>query len=268
VTDLLAQLTSSATTIPDSEDRIRRSELLERQAEAHMAGWQRLIFREVLRLTRAYMRLREDQRFTWQKVLAYQRSIFAALGKKWAREGQLDRPEAIWCATLEEVCEALAGRASLPRKEIAARCAELHRLEDEHRRAPELTYPAFLHGNRPLVDEDSLGAACFHGLPVSPGVGSGPARVILIPSQFERIRPGDVLVTRGADPGWTPLFGILSGLILETGGQLSHGAVIAREYGLPAVAALPGITRRLKGGEMVTLDGRTGIVTVNEDALA
>jgi len=147
---------------------------------------------------------------------------------------------------------------------MTARCAELHKLEDEHRRAPQLTYPRFLQGNRPLPGKDSMGKRSFRGMPVSPGVGRGSARVVLSPDRFDDILPGDVLVTRGADPGWTPLFGLLSGLILETGGQLSHGAVLAREYGLPAVAAIPDISSHLADGQTVMLDGRTGVVLVEE----
>ncbi len=70
------------------------------------------------------------------------------------------------------------------------------------------------------------------------------------------------MVTRSTDPGWTPLFGLLGGLIMESGGQLSHGAVVAREYGLPAVAGIAGATQLLHDGQVVVLDGLSGTVTV------
>ena len=70
-----------------------------------------------------------------------------------------------------------------------------------------------------------------------------------------------MLITRSTDPGWTPLFGRLAGLIMERGGQLSHGAVVAREYGLPAVAGIPGITAILRDGDEILVDGLTGTVT-------
>jgi phosphohistidine swiveling domain-containing protein len=256
VADLAARLAASGTR-PDFEARAREREALEREVGRALRRWQRPLWRGALGLAQRYVQLRENQRFVWQQTLALQRRIFLALGAAW-----LDDPALIWCATLDEVRDAALGKASLPLDRIRARCAELHKLEEEHRRAPALTYPAFLEGDRPILPPDTATEQRLQGLPVSPGVARGPARIVLSPAQFDRVRPGDILVTRGADPGWTPLFGLLAGLILEVGGQLSHGAVVAREYGLPAVAALPGITTRLADGERVTVDGRTGTVVI------
>ncbi len=85
--------------------------------------------------------------------------------------------------------------------------------------------------------------------------------MLTAPSQFECIAPGDILVTRGADPGWTPIFARIAGLVMEVGGQLSHGAVVAREYGLPAVTGVSGATKRLQDGQQVIVDGLSGTVT-------
>lgn len=262
VTGLLAQLASGGAAPPDLEQKAQERRRFEKSIVTRLRGWQAPLFRGVLRLAQIYMRLRENQRFIWQKSLAFQRQLFLEMGKLWVAQGVLDEPERLFCATLSELEAAATGRAPLPRDLMAARCAELHKLEQEHRRAPELTYPRFLQGNRPLPAKDAAAGGSFQGIPVSPGLGRGPARVVLSPDQFAEIRPGDVLVTRGADPAWTPLFGLLAGLILETGGQLSHGAVLAREYGLPAVAAIPGICSRLTDGQPVVLDGRTGAVRV------
>ena len=72
--------------------------------------------------------------------------------------------------------------------------------------------------------------------------------------------PGEILVARATDPGWTPLFLKAGGVIMELGGMLSHGAVVAREYGLPAVVNIEGATRRLEDGQLVTIDGQHGVV--------
>lgn len=234
---------------------------MERDCLTMLSSWQRPVFRSVLKLSRAYMELRENQRFVWQKTLAFQRQLFLSLGRLW-----LERPEDIFCATLEEVRAAALEGVPIPRETISLRCSELSRLEEEHSRAPELCYPAFLQGDKPISCSSLEIGKQYAGLPVSPGVARGPARIVLSPDRLDRIRPGDVLVTRGADPGWTPVFSLLSGLILETGGQLSHGAVLAREYGLPAVAALQNITALLADGQMVVVDGRTGWVIVEEDS--
>jgi pyruvate,water dikinase len=81
------------------------------------------------------------------------------------------------------------------------------------------------------------------------------------PDDFERVRPGDVLVCRFTEPAWTALFGVVAAVVTETGGVLSHAAIVAREYGIPAVLAVPGAMTALRDGESVTVDGGAGLVT-------
>ena len=206
------------------------------------------LFERVLRCARLYMPLREDQRFFWQKTLAIERRLLLEIGGR-----LLARAEDVFFATMDELRAAAAGEP-LPLGLIERRRAEFSRLE----RAP---YPAFLRGNLPLAEDEAAAAeGILHGQPVSPGVARGPARVLTSPGQLSRLQPGDILVTRGADPGWTVVFGHIAGLVMETGGQLSHGAVVAREYGLPAVAGIRGATQILKDGEEIVVDGLAGTV--------
>jgi pyruvate,water dikinase len=102
----------------------------------------------------------------------------------------------------------------------------------------------------------------FHGIPCAQGKAAGRVRVIEDINQSGRLQPGDILVTRFTDPGWTPLFSLLSGVITETGGILSHAAVIAREYGIPAVLAVQNATRKLRDDQKVILNGNNGEVQI------
>ena len=95
---------------------------------------------------------------------------------------------------------------------------------------------------------------------MGPGRVEGRVTVLDGPHQVDRVRPGDILVAPTLDPSWIPLFTLASGLVVEMGGTLSHGSIIAREYGLPTVVNLPGITRALRSGDRVLLDGGAGIV--------
>jgi pyruvate,water dikinase len=90
---------------------------------------------------------------------------------------------------------------------------------------------------------------------------TGRARVVLEPTGAH-LQPGEVLVAPSTDPGWTPLFLTAGGLVMEMGGANSHGAVVAREYGIPAVVGVPGATSRVETGREVTVDGTRGVVTV------
>jgi pyruvate,water dikinase len=95
---------------------------------------------------------------------------------------------------------------------------------------------------------------------VSPGIGRGRARVVLHPEDLARVEPGEILVVRGADPGWTVVFDRLAGLVAESGGQLSHAAVIARECRLPAIVAVSRATSLIQTGEEIVVDGTAGVI--------
>ena len=100
------------------------------------------------------------------------------------------------------------------------------------------------------------------GLAASPGQVVGRACVLHDVSELKRLSPGDILVARQTDPGWTPAFARISGLILETGGVLAHGASLCREYGLPCVTAIESVTALIHDGDRVALDGGAGTVEV------
>ena len=105
----------------------------------------------------------------------------------------------------------------------------------------------------------------LRGAPASPGRITAQARVILDPTGA-RLEPGEILVAPSTDPGWTPLFLTAGGLVMEMGGAMSHGAVVAREYGIPAVVGVPGATERITTGQQITVDGAAGTVTFDGQA--
>jgi pyruvate,water dikinase len=104
-------------------------------------------------------------------------------------------------------------------------------------------------------------AGVLTGSPVSPGVVEGVVHVVFDP-RTARLAPGEILVCPGTDPAWTPLFLSAGGLVMEVGGLMTHGSVVAREYGIPAVVGVHEATQRLKTGQRVRVDGSTGRVIV------
>jgi pyruvate,water dikinase len=97
------------------------------------------------------------------------------------------------------------------------------------------------------------------GTPASAGTATGKVRVIINPVGA-RLEPGEILVAPSTDPGWTPLFMTAGALVMEMGGVVSHGAVVAREYGIPAVVGVADATTRLRDGQSITVDGAAGTV--------
>lgn len=133
------------------------------------------------------------------------------------------------------------------------------RLEyDRNRSLPEppTTFVGF-----PPVDEAVTAAATkLRGLAASRGVAEGRVRILRDPKQAANFQPGEVLVVAAADTGWAPLFLAASGVVTELGGPLSHAAIILREYAVPAVVNVSGATRALHDGDLVRVDGNSGIV--------
>ncbi|MCA5894223.1 pyruvate, phosphate dikinase [Isoptericola sp. NEAU-Y5] len=123
--------------------------------------------------------------------------------------------------------------------------------------------PGAIPGPSPAHSEsrDRPGAV-LTGVAGSSGWATGPARVVRGPDDFAAVRPGDVLVCRETDPAWTPLFGVAAAVVTETGGLLSHAAIVARELRLPAVLGVPGAVRALHGAGTVDVDGDAGTVTL------
>ena len=202
-----------------------------------------------VRLARRYLALREEQRWTFDRLMHHMKRCALKVGVD---------PERLPWLELHELRDLEGG--ARPEGELFAIADERRRrwAEDAERPPP----PVFLKGDTAIEVDDT--ATTLTGLGISPGRASGTVRVLRGPDEAHRLRPGDVLVAVGADPGWTPLFLRASAVVLELGSMLSHGAVLAREYRLPAVVNVDGATRLLRDGQRVTVDGGRGVVWLEE----
>lgn len=137
--------------------------------------------------------------------------------------------------------------------------------KDEYKIYEKLTPPRVITSAGEIVTgaykRENLPAGAIVGLPVSAGVAEGRARVILSMAEAD-LEEGDILVTPFTDPSWTPLFVAIKGLVTEVGGLMTHGAVIAREYGLPAVVGVENVTKRIKDGQRIRVYGTEGYVEI------
>jgi phosphoenolpyruvate synthase/pyruvate phosphate dikinase len=145
--------------------------------------------------------------------------------------------------------------------------AIIRQRKDEYKRYEKLTPPRVITSDGEIVagvyKRENLPDGAFVGLPVSAGVIEGRARVILNMADAD-LDEGDILVTAFTDPSWTPLFVAIKGLVTEVGGLMTHGAVIAREYGLPAVVGVENATRLIKDGQRIRVHGTDGYVEILE----
>jgi pyruvate,water dikinase len=160
----------------------------------------------------------------------------------------------VFFLTFDEILMALRTSRATLAPLVRARRAEFAR--DAARPDP----PATFVGTPPSVVLPPLGGDVLRGLPASPGIVEGRARVLLSADAIGELQTGEVLVVRTTDVGWTPLFLLAAGVVTELGGPLSHAAVVAREFGVPSVVNVEGATRAIRTGDLVRVDGGTGVV--------
>ena len=204
---------------------------------------------------REFPPLREDTHFYLTTPIPVLRRIFAEMGRRLVEAGALDDASDIYHLRLEDL-EGLLAAWPLPatlqaelRTSVSARRARREALAH----VPMLP-PMAASTTTPPDD------AIAYGTPGSPGVASGPVRLVHGPAEFGRVQPGDVVVAPFTNPAWTPLFARASAVIVDAGSAMSHAAIVAREYGLPAVMGTRDALTRLHDGQLVTVDGTRGLV--------
>jgi len=236
----------------------------EREAEAKVEelahrrrGLRGHVVRFALNRSRALVGMRELPKFYLVSMLAGVRHELQTIGEELAGRGLLGSADDVFFLDLHEVRSALDGA------DLRARVAE--RRAEYERELPRKHLPRVLlsDGTEPeaTAAAATVPSGALLGTPASAGTVTATAAVVLEPGRavFE---PGAVLVCPSTDPGWTPLFLTAGGLVMEMGGANSHGAVVAREYGIPAVVGVPDATERIASGDTVTVDGVAGTVTI------
>jgi pyruvate,water dikinase len=220
-------------------------------------GWpRRSLLGRVHRLIELFGGVRDTPKYHMVMLTYAIRKRALIEGERLMNEGRLDTAEDIFDLTLRDV-------------EVAARdpALDLRRLRDErsrfgHRLAAHVTeFPQVIDSRgrilRPPAREGKSGELV--GTAVSPGVVSGPVKLLHSPRE-KPVEKGDVLVAYTTDPGWTPLFVNAAAIVLEVGGVLQHGAVIAREYGKPCVVGINRLMTKLHDGQIVEVDGTAGLI--------
>jgi pyruvate,water dikinase len=188
------------------------------------------------------------------------RQALVADGTHLVEEGIVQRPDDLFFLHLSELA-ALASGEQRDWLSLVQTRRQAFQQEKQRGRVPRLLLSdgetVYEGVAAPMTEDDGA----IHGDPVSPGVVEGVVQVVLTPHDAQ-LAPGEILVCPGTDPSWTPLFLAAGGLVMEVGGMMTHGAVVAREYGLPAVVGVDRITERLQTGQRVRVDGSSGQVVV------
>ena len=213
----------------------------------------RLFVGEIVRLARTYTALDDLEHYQTTRLTPPFRASLIAMGDRLVADGTLDEPSDVFFLS-RGTLDALVGRSVTGAE---ARAEAMSAKADYLRQM--VTEPPFRFGEEEAEVEDG---DVMTGLAGAPGVAEGPVRLLRSPDDFGGFESGSVLVARTTNPAWTPLFYSAVAVITESGGPLSHGAVTAREFRIPAVMSVRGALTRLAEGQIVRVDGARGTVAV------
>lgn len=250
------------------QQRRREREELTRQCRTRLKNpVKRVIFNLLLSRAQLGSVVRENLKNTaikyWINGL---RRIALELGGRLASRGVLEEKDDIFFLRFDEFEPVVLGQAEFDVKSVVAE------RKAEYAKNQQIVPPAVVGGRfdpKTYIPAEQVKPEkkILSGLAVSPGVATGLARVILRACDDEQVLPGEILVTPFTDPGWTPYFIPAAAIVMDQGGLLSHGSIIAREYGIPAVVNVGPATKLIKTGQTIQVDGNRGLVEIVEAKL-
>jgi rifampicin phosphotransferase len=249
-----------------------RAELEARTAEV-LGPLRRHLFRRLVAMAQHFGPYREEALFYLGAGWPALRRLARELGRRLVAAGTIAAANDVFFLRAAELEATLAARAAGEQRDLAAPASERRALREQQRRLrlPAAVPPSFRMtlgpidlSSRETQRRNSATSDTRVGFAVSPGRVTAPASVIRSPAEFGAMEPGTILVCPTTTPAWTPLFAQARGLVTDIGGVLAHGSIVAREYGIPAVMGTGSATERIVSGQVVTVDGDAGTVTLSE----
>jgi phosphohistidine swiveling domain-containing protein len=248
----------------------RRKQAMAR-VEPRLKGLRRWLYQKTLKWAQTQAPLREDGLAEIGLGYPVVRMILHELGRRFAQAGIIAQIEDIFWLEQEEVEEFIQvlGRGGIPENMLGSVDERKALWRARKKAAPPSQLPidakkylgfeidAHLAGGR-----GGLEGNIIKGVPTSPGIVTAAACVLHGPEDFDQMNPGDILVAGITTPAWTPLFAMAAGVVTDIGGPLSHGSIVAREYGIPAVLGTGVATKAIQNGQTITIDGNAGLVTI------
>ena len=216
----------------------------------------------LVRMTKSCLSLREDLRFALDRVFYRIRKLLLAINSSALLKDLQKIEDGIFFLELKELRSVLLRKKNL--SDILPRVENRMKryFEDQNLSPP---YYVMHDGQTTVALTQSVAENnTFECTAASPGIAEGKARIIRDHRDFNKLQKGEILIAYNTDPGWTPLFITAAGVAVEMGGILNHCAIVAREYGIPAVVGLEGITRKIKDGQFVRVDGINGTLSILE----
>jgi len=236
-----------------------KAECRQRLQSQPLAALQVPLFDWLVSVVQDYLYYRDFERFYNDKTMSRSRDLYEAIGRRFVKAGLLGDTDDVFFLGRQEMLA--VDRGMLTVRQIAARVRSRRRVYEKYSRQEP---PKYIRGWQTFDDEIYATGGGLRGIAASSGVITGRARVCRELSDISRLERGDILVTVATDPGWTTVFSIIGGVVVETGGVVAHAVMISREYGLPCVANLARACDLIPDGAVVTVDGTAGRVIVHD----
>lgn len=241
---------------PKTKFEVKAPDIKKVCRELNISGIKKKLFLQIYEKAKAGMRNRELSKSLIIKVQSHFRRAYKQLGEKLTESKVLPDPDLIYFLTHSEIGELLKAN----KKELVSRAQKRRKLFSQQKL---LNFPELSYGKpEPLPDQeiDVEAKKVLSGVPVSRGKAKGRAHIVRSIEDAEQLEPEEIMVAEFTDIGWSPYYSRIAGLVTEIGGSLSHGAIVAREYGLPLVSGIKNATKIIKNGQMLLIDGDKGIV--------
>jgi pyruvate,water dikinase len=246
--------------------RIQTTELMLKR----LKGFKRWAFQKALNWGQSMAEVREDALAEIGLAYPRLRELLLELGHRLSAAGAIQQAGDIFWLEKDEISACVMNLEHNQALEDLSGCVESRKAYNERLR--KISPPPMMPMKKRVMGiktdifvaytEEAQAGDVLKGVPTSAGKVTGPARVLHGPEDFDQMRAGDILVAGTTTPAWTPLFAMASAVVTDIGGPLSHGSIVAREYGIPAVMGTGVATRRIHSGQIITVDGSAGIVTI------
>ncbi|WP_378953040.1 PEP/pyruvate-binding domain-containing protein [Pelosinus sp. sgz500959] len=258
-----------STTLQSGEENDKKQqeeyEAGKKQVEKELMPSQYQTFEKLLHKIRQDIIIREESAFMVEKLTACIRRMIVKLGSLLAEKNMISEPEDVFHIFREELSLVAAGKLDITakiqkRKQGFAKVCAAHE-KGVHWMVATGSIAAFTEDKKESVGKQG-GFRTLAGISASSGVYEGKVCIVKGSHEFTKLKRGDILVSTVTTPIWTPLFKIASAVVTQIGSPTSHAAIVAREYGIPAVVAVAGVTSELKDGQKIRVDGTKGILTL------
>ncbi len=236
-----------------------------------LKGFKRWVFQKALNWGQSMAAVREDALAEIGLAYPRVRALLREMGTRFVQAGAIQKADDIFWLKRDEISACVAGMEdSQMLKNLTWRVEERKTF---NQRLMKIVPPPMIPMKKRIMGfktdviiaqtEESQAGNVLKGVPTSAGKVTAPACILHGPEDFDRMRPGDVIVAGATTPAWTPLFVMASAVVTDIGGPLSHGSIVAREYGIPAVMGTGVATRRIQNRQVITVDGSAGTVTLS-----